>query len=205
MEQLRCVLLPAYSRALLIGIMYAAVDTTISVALWSIFHSNVAGFNPRMDFVLVKLAQLAVQTASYTALTALLGGTSSPLYSINHKLTIPRPALFAELFTSDYTVAISYPFLRASIPNSSSPRPNSSYLVVLPALYTISIFVTLGAKQELNDELSQTHSLRVSSGSAKPVSHSSKSPPRQEEARSNQSYVLSIQEVERSMSLDSRC
>ena len=34
-----------------------------------------------MDFVLVKLGRLAVQTASYTALTALLGGGTIFSYS----------------------------------------------------------------------------------------------------------------------------
>ncbi|KAI5474624.1 hypothetical protein MNV49_002717 [Pseudohyphozyma bogoriensis] len=111
------------------------VDTGISATLWFLFRSNVAGFNQRMDSVLLKLARLAIQSGSYTALTALLG------------------ALTAEVFTSDYTIAISYLFL---------------------PLYTISLFVTLNAKQGLNDSLQHPSSLPTgvtgSRGSAVPMS-----------------------------------
>ncbi|KAI5474625.1 GTPase activating protein [Pseudohyphozyma bogoriensis] len=70
-----------------------AADTGISVTLWFLFRSNVAGFNQSMDSVLLKLARLAIQSGSYTAITALLA------------------AAFTDGFMSDYTVAIPYVFL----------------------------------------------------------------------------------------------
>lgn len=125
--------------------------------------------------------------------------------TLNHDIV----ALFAEIFESDYTVAISYPFLRASAVRSLPPRVVlilPAPPVILPALYTISLFVTLDAKQELNDALSQTHASHSSGSAARPASRSIKLPSMRGagDLESNQSYMLSIQEVERSVSLDSR-
>ncbi|KAL8277405.1 hypothetical protein RQP46_010245 [Phenoliferia psychrophenolica] len=54
-----------------------AVDVVISITMWSLLRSRVAGFNPQMDTVLKELGHLSIQTASYTALTSLLGGRCS--------------------------------------------------------------------------------------------------------------------------------
>ena len=62
--------------------------------MWILLRSKVAGFNQRLDSVLLRLSVLALQSGSYTATAAFWG------------------ALSAEVFTSDLTLAISYPFLR---------------------------------------------------------------------------------------------
>ena len=72
------------------------MDCILSISMWILLRSMVAGFNQRLDSVLLRLSVLALQSGSYTAVAAFWG------------------ALSAEVFITELTVAISYPFLRKS-------------------------------------------------------------------------------------------
>ncbi|GAA5856046.1 hypothetical protein JCM8547_002954 [Rhodosporidiobolus lusitaniae] len=84
----------------------AICDVGVTVLLCVVLHKRIAGFNSQTDTLLQKLSKLAIQSASYTAVLAVLGAILA--YAVpNDNLTyssIPYP--FWYLLPSCYPIAL---------------------------------------------------------------------------------------------------
>ncbi|KAI5475215.1 hypothetical protein MNV49_001726 [Pseudohyphozyma bogoriensis] len=105
------------------SVVTLAVDVGLSITLAVLFRSNVAGFNRELDSVLMRLAKLAIQSGSYTAVNAFVGAVCSHAFGTNWHIAFIIFMFLPGLYTISLFVTLNaeYSFNQSLQPTRGLP------------------------------------------------------------------------------------